>query len=89
MKALVTVWLKELTDLVRDRRTLAIALLMGPLLMPALMLGMGKLVTSRISDQMEKPSVWRSSTSSMSSAFDSSAVRRAMSASDMPCRRPK
>jgi sodium transport system permease protein len=29
---------------VRDRRTLAIALLMGPLLMPALMLGMGKLV---------------------------------------------
>jgi sodium transport system permease protein len=55
MKALVTVWLKELTDLMRDRRTLAIALLMGPLLMPLLMLGMGKLVTSRISDQMEKP----------------------------------
>jgi sodium transport system permease protein len=55
MNPLVTVWLKELTDLVRDRRTLAIALLMGPLLMPALMLGMGKLVTSRITDQMEKP----------------------------------
>ena len=55
MKALTTVWLKELTDLVRDRRTLAIALLMGPLLMPALMLGMGKLVSNRISTQMEKP----------------------------------
>ena len=55
MKALVTVWKKELTDLVRDRRTLAIALLMGPLLMPALMLGIGKLATNRITDQMEKP----------------------------------
>jgi len=55
MKALYTVWMKELVDLVRDRRTLAIALLMGPLLMPALILGMGKLVSSRISDQMEKP----------------------------------
>jgi sodium transport system permease protein len=55
MKALVTVWKKELTDLVRDRRTLAIALLMGPLLMPALMLGIGKLATNRITDQLEKP----------------------------------
>jgi sodium transport system permease protein len=40
---------------VRDRRTLAIAMLMGPLLMPALMLGMGKLLSNRISTQMEKP----------------------------------
>jgi len=55
MKALVTVWLKELTDLVRDRRTLAIALLMGPLLMPALMLGIGKLASNRISTQLEQP----------------------------------
>jgi sodium transport system permease protein len=55
MKALTTVWLKELTDLVRDRRTLAIALLMGPLLMPALMLGIGKLASNRISTQLEKP----------------------------------
>ena len=55
MNALTTVWLKELTDLVRDRRTLAIALLMGPLLMPALMLGMGKLATNRMTTQMEKP----------------------------------
>jgi sodium transport system permease protein len=55
MKALYVVWLKELTDLVRDRRTLAIAMLMGPLLMPALMLGMGKLLSNRINTQMEKP----------------------------------
>ena len=55
MKALFTVMMKELLDLVRDRRTFAIALLMGPLLMPALMLGMGKLVSNRINTQMEKP----------------------------------
>jgi sodium transport system permease protein len=55
MKVLTTVWLKELTDLMRDRRTLAIALLMGPLLMPALMLGIGKLASNRISTQLEKP----------------------------------
>jgi sodium transport system permease protein len=46
---------KEITDLVRDRRTLAIALLMGPLLAPALMLGIGKLASNRISEQTEKP----------------------------------
>ncbi|MEO8160440.1 MAG: ABC transporter permease, partial [Arenimonas sp.] len=55
MKALFTVWAKELTDLIRDRRTLAIAMLMGPLLMPALVLGIGKLASSRISEQLEKP----------------------------------
>jgi sodium transport system permease protein len=55
MNALLTVWKKELTDLVRDRRTLAIALLMGPLLTPALMLLIGKLASERISSQLEKP----------------------------------
>ena len=55
MKALLTVWHKELLDLFRDRRTLAISLLMGPLLMPALILGIGKLASDRISSQMEKP----------------------------------
>jgi sodium transport system permease protein len=55
MKALLTVWHKELLDLFRDRRTLAISLLMGPLLMPALILGMGKLASDRISSQLEKP----------------------------------
>ena len=55
MKALLTVWHKELLDLFRDRRTLAISLLMGPLLMPALILLMSKLATDRISNQLEKP----------------------------------
>jgi sodium transport system permease protein len=55
MNALLTVWHKELLDLFRDRRTLAISLLMGPLLMPALILGIGKLATDRISTQLEKP----------------------------------
>ncbi len=55
MSPLFTVWRKELTDLFRDRRTLAISLLMGPLLMPALVLGIGKLASDRISTQLEKP----------------------------------
>ena len=55
MSPLLTVWRKELTDLFRDRRTLAISLLMGPLLMPALVLGIGKLASDRISTQLEKP----------------------------------
>ena len=55
MKAMMTVWLKELTELVRDRRSLAIAMLVGPLLMPLLIIGMSKLATNRISTQMEKP----------------------------------
>jgi sodium transport system permease protein len=55
MKALFTVMRKELVDIARDRRSLAIAILMGPLLMPALVLGMGKLMSHRISEQLEKP----------------------------------
>jgi sodium transport system permease protein len=55
MNALVTVWFKELLDLFRDRRTLAISLLMGPILMPALILGIGKLASDRISTALEKP----------------------------------
>ena len=51
----IVVMLKELVDLFRDRRTVAISLLLGPLLMPALILGLGKLVSSRISTQLEKP----------------------------------
>jgi sodium transport system permease protein len=47
--------LKELVDLFRDRRTVAISLLIGPLLMPALILGMGKLAAARISSQIEQP----------------------------------
>ncbi|MFZ5661720.1 MAG: ABC transporter permease [Pseudomonadota bacterium] len=45
---------KELRDIRRDRRTLALALLLGPLLYPALMLGMGSLAEKRARTQLEK-----------------------------------
>ncbi|MGO1073552.1 ABC transporter permease [Lysobacter sp. CA199] len=44
---------KELRDISRDRRTLAIALLMGPLLYPLLMLGMGSLIEHRARTQLD------------------------------------
>lgn len=45
---------KELRDISRDRRTLALVLLMGPVLYPALMLGMGALSESRTRTQLDK-----------------------------------
>lgn len=50
----LTVMRKELRDLSRDRRTLALALFLGPLLYPALMLGMGYLSENRIKTQIDK-----------------------------------
>ena len=49
-----TVLRKELRDFVRDRRTFLMALLLGPLVYPLLMLGMGKLMEARVSTQLEK-----------------------------------
>ena len=49
-----TVFRKELHDFVRDRRTFLMALLLGPLVYPLLMLGMGKLMETRVSTQLEK-----------------------------------
>lgn len=52
-----TVWAvmrKELRDISRDRRTLALALLLGPLLYPVLMIGMGSLAESRARTQLDK-----------------------------------
>ncbi|MGN6224220.1 ABC transporter permease [Pseudoxanthomonas sp.] len=49
-----TVMRKELRDLSRDRRTLALALFLGPLLYPALMLGMGSLAEKRARTQIDK-----------------------------------
>ena len=40
-RTVLTVMRKELRDISRDRRTLALALLLSPLLFPALILGMG------------------------------------------------
>ncbi len=53
--SLLTVMRKELRDLSRDRRTLALTLLMGPLLYPVLFLGMGKLAESRFKTQVDDP----------------------------------
>lgn len=55
LSTLLIVMGKELRDLARDRRTLALTLLMGPLLYPVLILGMGKLAESRVRSQIEKP----------------------------------
>ena len=55
MSSLFTVVKKELLDVLRDRRSVAIALLMGPLLMPVLIIGMSKLATDRAKSQFEKP----------------------------------
>jgi sodium transport system permease protein len=48
------VMLKELLDLFRDRRTVMIGLLMGPVLFPALILGMGTLAAKKQTTQLEK-----------------------------------
>lgn len=45
---------KELLDVSRDRRTLALALLLGPILYPVLMLGMGALAENRQKTQLDK-----------------------------------
>ncbi len=52
---LLTVLRKELRDFLRDRRTLVLTLLVGPLTIPLLMIGMGKLSQMRTETQLEKP----------------------------------
>ncbi|MGV8960264.1 MAG: ABC transporter permease [Stenotrophomonas sp.] len=52
---LLTVMRKELRDLSRDRRTLLMTLLLGPLLYPVLILGMSKLAETRVKTQIDKP----------------------------------
>jgi sodium transport system permease protein len=54
MSPLLAVMRKELRDLIRDRRTLYVALLMGPILLPVIMIGLGALASKKISSQMEK-----------------------------------
>jgi sodium transport system permease protein len=55
MKSLLIVCLKELRELVRDRRTLFLLLVMGPLLVPGLIIGIGTLAQNRAKSQTEKP----------------------------------
>ena len=55
MSAMWTVFVKELTDAIRDRRTVITALLVGPLLMPMLMMGLGAFAQKKQSEKIEKP----------------------------------
>ena len=55
MKTLMTVLMKELRELSRDRKTLMLALLLSPLLGPVLMLGMQQMGESKAKSEMEKP----------------------------------
>lgn len=55
LRSTLIVMRKELRDLFRDHRTLALALVMGPLLYPAMMVGIGALAESRAKEQTEKP----------------------------------
>lgn len=55
VRAIWVVMRKELLDLFRDRRTLLLALGMGPLLFPLLMLGIGTLGENRAREQIQKP----------------------------------
>ncbi len=55
--ALATLWsvmCKELLDISRDRRTLALALLLGPLMYPVLMIGIGSLAENRAKTQLDQ-----------------------------------
>jgi len=54
LATMFSVMRKELRDISRDRRTLALALLLGPLLYPVLMIGMGSLAESRARTQLDR-----------------------------------
>ena len=53
LHTILTVAKKQLVDLFRDRKTAALGLLLGPILVPALILGMGSLAESRAKTQLE------------------------------------
>lgn len=53
MKTIWTVARKELLDLFRDRRTMLLGLLMGPIVIPALILGLGSMAEKRVRTQLE------------------------------------
>jgi sodium transport system permease protein len=55
MNAVWTVMLKEIRDFTRDRRTMFMALLLGPLAIPVLIVGMSTIVDRKFTQQLEKP----------------------------------
>ncbi len=54
MSPMIAVMRKELVDLFRDRRTVMLSLLLGPILLPAMMLGIGSLAENRVRTQLDK-----------------------------------
>ncbi len=54
MSIVMAVMRKELLDLSRDRRTVLLGLLLMPLLLPAMLLGVGSLAEKRATTQLEK-----------------------------------
>jgi len=54
MSPIHVVMMKELIDLARDRRTVLISLLMGPILIVGLVVGMGAVMQKKTATQMEK-----------------------------------
>jgi len=55
MSGLWTVLFKELREFSRDRRTLLLALVLGPVLTPALIIGLSTMAENRAKSQIEKP----------------------------------
>ena len=55
MSRVTTIWKKELRDGIRDRRTLVSTIILPMLLMPGIIIGMGKLVTWQISQVKDQP----------------------------------
>lgn len=55
MNSFIVVLKKELTDVFRDKRTLFIAFVIGPVLMPALMAGMMYFMANKEIEKAEKP----------------------------------
>ncbi len=54
MSNITTIWKKELKDTIRDRRTILTMIILPMLLMPILMIGMGKFIEYQISSSEEK-----------------------------------
>jgi sodium transport system permease protein len=55
VKEILAIWKKELRDNIRDRRTLLSSIVMPMLLMPLIIIGMGKLVQYQVKQANEQP----------------------------------
>ena len=54
MSPIIAIFMKELTETLRDRRTVFNAFVLGPLLSPLLMIGMLSMTANKLSEQAEK-----------------------------------